>query len=237
MNLPSLEALKEAWEELCHIHRRYLAIHDVYLPVADREDRQRYSRKWIWLSVLYIERDRFVHKDEVSEVVRWLHPDAAADQQVRHLKRDGWNIIPDPNRKGAHRLDPFRPSPEWETTAARRRGRLTANSFDDLKTNYANQCATCGAQEGFPHPRYAGNEADPVELQQGRQDPEKPYDLTNVIPQCQFCNRAYKDDFVFDARGRIRAIASIRPVQRASVRTRQRVKAWLLGDDQGDMLL
>ena len=112
-----------------------------------------------------------VNKDEISDAVRREYPNAGRDQQVRHLKRDGWNIA---GSGGFRQLaDPYRPA------------------------------------QGF---------VDERNRRQGEPD--------NIIPQCQFCNRAYRRDFVFDSRGRARAVADVGPVQRAH-RTVQR-KIWEL---------
>lgn len=43
-------------------------------------------------------------------------------------------------------------------------------------------------------------------------NPSKPITLDNLIPQCQICNQAYQDDFVFDIKGRVVAVASVKPV-------------------------
>ena len=46
-------------------------------------------------------------------------------------------------------------------------------------------------------------------------NPNKPDDISNIIPQCPFCNQAYKDDYVFDEKGRVKSVASIGPIKRA----------------------
>ena len=215
MSVPNHSELEAAWTEVCNIHKEYLEPHEVRLPVKT-------SIKWVWLATLWHYRDQFVHKDIVSLAVRTVFPEAAADQQVRHLKRDGWFIEPD--GKGGHRLDPYKPSTEYANELARRRVRIGASSFDELKRAFGSRCATCGARESQPDPRYGD---DLVKLQQGHQDPDKPIENENVIPQCQFCNRAYKNDFTFDDKGRVRAVASVAPVRRASAKVRQRIKDWL----------
>lgn len=92
---------------------------------------------------------------------------------------------------------------------------------------FGNRCATCGAVAGEPDPRYG---RDRVQLQQGHRDPSKPSsDRLNIIPQCQFCNRQYRDDFVFDEKGRAHAIAGLGPVQRASREVQRKVWEFLKG--------
>ena len=223
---PTPEELQTAWEQLQEIHLEYLAQHEVKIPqVTDYAANQ----KSFWLAVLYFWKDRKVHKDEISELARRDRPNDAADQQVRHLRADGWDIG---QEKGVHQLNPFRPSERHANTHARRRNRLTATSFESIKKAFGYRCATCGAREGQPDPRYGG---EPVKLQQGHQDPNKPGDnLENIIPQCQFCNRAYKGDFTFDDKGRAHAVADVGPVQRASKVLQEEIYQWLKNELQKD---
>lgn len=213
MKTPSKKDLDAAYRAVADIHKRHLAQHGVKLPPQS-------SYKWIWLAMLHYHKGGSVHKDAISDAVQKHYPEAGRDQQVRHLKRDGWNVI---GGGGFHALeDPYRPSPEFINEQARRHGRLSSVDFDDIKKSFGNRCATCGSVEGEPDPRYG--EAR-VHLQQGHQDPDEPGDdLNNIIPQCQFCNRAYRRDFVFDDKGRANAVADIGPVKRA--RTAVQKKIW-----------
>ncbi len=203
--LPSVKELEQAYAEAERIHREHLAQHGVRLP-------SRKTYKWVWLAMLLHFRPNAVHKDVITGAVRRSFPEAGMDQQVRHLKRDGWNITSE--GAGSHALaDPFRPAQGFVNERARRQGRLSAENFEDIIRSFGNRCATCGAREGEPDPRYG---EDPVQLQQGHQDPDEPADEPqNIIPQCQFCNRAYQRDFVFDDKGRAWAVADLGPVQRA----------------------
>ncbi len=225
MTLPHPDRLQAAWLELQEIHREYLAVHQVKIPSATHYAD---TNKSLWLAVLYLYQDREVHKNTMSAIAKRDIPNAAADQQVRHLKRDGWSIGDKP---GLHRLNPYKPSLAFLNAEARRRSRLTASDFEGIKEAYGKRCATCGATEGRPDPRY-GDEM--VALQQGHQNPHKRGDdRENIIPQCQFCNRAYKDDYVFDNKGRVRAVASIRPVERANENVQQKILDWLVEKFKG----
>ena len=217
MSLPSREELQRSWEELQDIHTEYLLPHGVKIPASRQYNEQ---AKSIWLAVLHFYAGQEVDKNTVSDVVLRDRPDLNHDQQVRHLKRDGWSLL----GRGKHRLDPYRPSLEWVNTKNRREGRLRAKSFDDIKSLFGNRCATCGAREGQLDPRYG---EDVVQLQQGHMDPAKPSNMSNIIPQCQFCNRAYRSDYVFDEKGRVKAIADIRPVRRASKTVQRSAFEWL----------
>ncbi len=63
-----------------------------------------------------------------------------------------------------------------------------------------------------------------TKLQQGHLNPHKKLTLENSIPQCQLCNQAYKDDFVFNEKGRVLAVASIRPVLKADPEVQEEIK-------------
>ena len=209
---PTREELDAAFADLTRIHTTHLAQHGVSLP---REG----TARSLQLSILWHWRDRQVHKDQISLIVRREMPSAGADQQVRHLKRDGWNIT---GGRGSHQLEnPYNPSPGFANEQARRQGRLNATTFEEVKTAFGNRCATCGAVEGEPDPRYGGGN---TVLQQGHQDPAGPADdLANIIPQCENCNRQYKDDFLFDDKGRVRAVNTVRPVERAADDVQRRI--------------
>ena len=64
-----------------------------------------------------------------------------------------------------------------------------AENFEELKKEYDYTCLTCGAKEGEKHRLY---KSEFVKLQRGHKDPEKSLSISNIIPQCQFCNRSYK---------------------------------------------
>ena len=202
------------------IHKEYLAKHGVLIPNKQNYDS---TAKSIWLAVLYHFKEQPVHKDYISDVCQRDKPNLGRDQQVRHLKRDGWSLSND--GKGNHTLIPYEPSLEFINDKARRDSQLNARSFKELKTAYGNRCATCGASKRKPDNRYG---RDKVALQQGHRDPEKPSsDKNNIIPQCQFCNRAYKGDFTFDDKGRVSAVADIAPVKRASDKVKYKIFSWL----------
>ncbi len=215
-SLPTRAALEQAYDDIARIHRTHLAQHGVRLPDKN-------SYKWVWLAMLHYYEGESVHKNRISDAVRSIYPEAARDQQVRHLKRDGWNIE---GARGYHSLsNPYQPSADFVNERARRQGRLSAETFDDLKTSFGNRCATCGAVEGEPDPRYG---ADLAQLQQGHQDPDADSaSFSNIIPQCQFCNRTYLRDFVFDDRGRVRAVADTGPVRRARLSVQRKIWDYL----------
>lgn len=216
MNLPTREQLTVAYQEAARIHKIHLDQHGVKLPAKT-------SQKWIHLAMLMHFKGEPVHKDVVSDAVRREFPNAARDQQVRHLKRDGWNI--EPSGGGSHVLkNPYSPSPEFANEQIRRQGRVTAEDFEGVVKAFGNRCATCGGIQDEPDPRYGD---DIIKLQKGHQNPNQPDDLSNTIPQCQFCNLAYKDDYEFDDKGRVRAVANIGPVKRAREQVQRKIYDFL----------
>ena len=169
--------------------------------------------KALQLIFLYKYINCFVHKDTVSAFVRKYKPNAALDQQVRHLGTQlFWNVlnkgvkVPDQDEKvpsGYHYLVSIEtPNPIVIAMALKRIGRLAATSFEELKLAYGNKCATCGIEEGKKDARNGVY----VSLQQGHMNPREPLTLSNTIPQCQYCNQQYLDHFVFNEYGRVVAV-------------------------------
>src|SRR3989338_6275009 len=113
------------------------------------------------------------------------------------------------------------PKPTFLFKALKRAGRISAKNFDQLKITYDNRCATCGSQEGKPH---LLDPSKRTELQQGHMNTHDKLTLENSIPQCQLCNGVYMDDYVFDVKGRVVAVASPKPVLRADKSVKEEIK-------------
>jgi hypothetical protein len=180
--------------------------HEVKLPNNNTND-------YFQLVFLYKHMREFIHKDVVSEFVKTMNTKAGSDCQVRQLALKGWYIlvkndkIPGTalrNPSGYHALwsvDEAKPS--YLLSKRKRKSRLDAKTFEELKVIYNHKCATCGAEEGKLHPR----ETDKiVVLHQGHMNPKLELTIQNSIPQCESCNGIYKDYFIFDDNGRIKAI-------------------------------
>lgn len=223
MTIPTKEELQKSWEELKEIHEDLLEDKGIKLPKGEEFDK---SNKSVWLSVLYLHKDRYVHKNEISTITQHYRANAGGDQQVRHLKRDGWFIGDEPGR---HKLDVTKVSPEFVSSSKLKNARLKAEDFEGIKQAYGNRCATCGAKEGETSRRYGDK---PIKLQQAHMEPSKSgKDIRNIIPQCQYCNQAYLNDFTFDDKGRVRAIASVEPVKRATKPVQEKVFSWLKSNE------
>ena len=174
MTIPTKEELQKSWEELKEIHKEHFKDKEVELPKGEKFDQ---SNKSIWLSVLYLYRDRHVDKNEISIITQHYRPNAGGDQQVRHLKRDGWFIGDEPGR---HKLDVTKVSSEHKTSSRLKNARLKADDFEGIKQAYGNRCATCGAKEGETSRRYGDR---PIKLQQAHMEPSKSgEDISNTNP-------------------------------------------------------
>lgn len=215
-------------KEIREIHNKIILSYDTYLkdygvkklwnddiPVdcSDMEFVSFLDAKELQLIFLYKYLNCLVHKDIVSEFVRIYIPNAAFDQQVRHLGSQYlWYVL----NKGAKipNTDEKVPSgynylfsievanPIAVALSLKRSGRLGAKNFYELKLAYCNKCATCGIEAGKKDVR---NE-EIVVLQQGHMNPRKSLTLDNTIPQCQYCNQTYKDYFIFNEYGRVIAV-------------------------------
>ncbi len=211
----SPEEIEEWYKTLEEEYNTYLKKYGVKFYKKD-------SGKAQWLIYLRKYQGKLVHKDTISQFVQSINSNAGKDQQVRHLASNGWYVlnkgdkIPGSDEKipsGYHMLiTTENPKPTFLFKSIKRAGRLAAKTFNDLKTVYDNRCATCGSQEGHPHFLEPDKR---TELQQGHMNPNKSLTLDNSIPQCQVCNGIYLDDYVFDEKGRVIAVASVKPVLRA----------------------
>lgn len=215
-------------KEIIDIHYKLINAYNTYLKPCGvkalwneatqdmkigKDDIKNMSDKELQMIFLYKYRKSFVHKDLVSEFIREHKPNAGLDQQVRHLGTQYyWYVlnkgakIPDSDEivpSGYNYLYSIEiPNPKVVRMAFRRASRNIAKTFEELKYVYDNKCATCGLEEG----KIDWRTGKKVKLQQGHMNPRKDLTLDNTIPQCEYCNQAYLDYFIFDENGRVVAI-------------------------------
>lgn len=223
----SAEEIENWWTVLEREYNTHLRSYDVTLP-------QKGSSSALWLVFLKKHEGKLVHKDTISAFVNSVNPKAGKDQQVRHLASRGWYVLNKGDKfpkedeivpGGYHVLiTTENPKPDFLWKALKRAGRISAQNFDQLKETYGNRCATCGSQEGRPH---LLDPSKRTQLQQGHMNPHEKLTLENSIPQCQLCNGVYQDDYVFDSKGRIIAVASARPVLQAEEKVKEQIRKTL----------
>lgn len=115
-------------------------------------------------------------------------------QSMRHLSTGGWFVEQD--GKGNYRLVTVTQTfPKWIPN--KRKTKINVESWEALKSKYNNKCASCGSEEGKPH----NHTLKITKLEKGHKDPEKDLTLNNMIPQCDYCNKRYKDTYKFDNYG------------------------------------
>jgi len=196
---------QEIYNKLYKIWQDNLEVFDVRMP-------QQGSAMAYWLIALYKHKEQALHKDTISRFTQSKIPNAGQDQQVRHLGgQHGWYVINTRERipqedqtlpSGYHCLyDPYMAKPTYILQMHKRKGRIAAENWEQLKASYHNKCATCGCEEGKPH-RYFPDLK--VTLQQGHMNPNKKLTLENTIPQCMLCNSYYLNKYSFDEYGRIK---------------------------------
>lgn len=170
-----------------------------------------------------------VEKDSLGKFVQTVIPGASSDQQARHLRSIGWDVVgsgrgenetnhlPDGTRmpKGTYCLRSVtNPSPIFaRSTRLKRQGRAGARDWKDVCEYYNYKCAHCGKECRNPD--------------KGHMDPNGPAKIENLIPLCSSCNNWAASDVVFGKDGRIKAVLSKRFLEHADEDSLARIRAWL----------
>ena len=147
-------------------------------------------------------------------------------QQARHLAaQKGWFIASGTRGnkikgehlgQGEYKLVSLRePYPGFR--GHRVEERISGEDWEELKKKYGNRCATCGSEEGKPHLHWPNVI---TKLQKAHMDPNKPLVRGNIIPQCQICNRADRNNWVYDEKGRVIALANPQVIERSDMEVR-----------------
>lgn len=221
--------LMKSFKEIENDYGKFLEKIGIPLPKSE-------TTKWYQLSILKHFQCLAIHKNDISILIANLTSTTATDQQVRHLKtQDGWFVlnrgdsyknkyVPD----GCHVLITTK-SPIPNSTLQRRTV-VAARDWEEILKKYHYACASCGTKV---KERHRFDESFVVEtLEKGHMNPHKPLEAGNIIPQCRWCNRTARSDFVFDEQGRPRAVANVRPVKRAEKEVIEKIKNWLLGSEK-----
>jgi hypothetical protein len=150
-----------------------------------------------------------ISKQELTNFVKKYYPNTNDVQQARHLSmQKGWNILSSTRGdlgadfpKSSYKLIDLQ-NPYSAFAHDRRNG--FHGDFEKLKKIYGYHCATCGSIEGKEHLFRKGVI---VKLQEGHIDPSRPLQIENIFPQCQVCNRADRNRWVYDKTGRVIEVA------------------------------
>jgi hypothetical protein len=209
MNLPT-DKIIEQYAKISDFHEKFLKKFGVKLPEL-YDSNKKFTKNalvLVYLSMGY-PKTKVVTKTELTYFMREFYPDTADVQQARHLgAQDGWWIVAggrdnivEKVKRGSYKLYTLeRPYPGFKKGHREK----DVSNWDELKAAYGYRCATCGSREGDPHLHWPGTK---TKLQQAHKDPNKPLRPGNIIPQCQKCNRADRNRWVYDDKGRVIKLA------------------------------
>lgn len=218
----SEEQIRNIYETISTYHKKYLAKADVKLPQLEKGGKFTKDA----LVLVYLAQDypdkRWITKKELTDFVRLYHPDTNDVQAGRHLgMQRGFYIVS--SRRGNY-LPEGAPPPKGDSYllvtleephpafVPKRRLSNADSDFETVKQKYDYRCATCGSREGETNLRYKNQR---TQLQRGHRNPKLPLEGDNIIPQCQFCNRADRNYWVYDERGRVVGVAAVKPIVRS----------------------
>ncbi|PKP59588.1 MAG: hypothetical protein CVT88_05150 [Candidatus Altiarchaeales archaeon HGW-Altiarchaeales-1] len=163
----------------------------------------------VYLSFGY-PKTKIVSKTELTNFIRNYYPEVNDVQQARHLgAQDGWWIVAGGRdnivlkvKRGYYQLYTL----EQPYPGFKKGHRITdAGDWEELKARYGYRCATCGSREGEPNFHWPGTK---TKLQKAHMDSNKPLIPGNIIPQCQKCNRADRNRWIYDEKGRVIKLAN-----------------------------
>lgn len=202
------------YDQLREYHSKYLQEQGVKLPALRR--RGNFTKNALVLT--YLARDypdtRAVSKQELTDFIRQFYPGTVDVQQARHLgMQKGWYIVSG-TRGNSSALGPGQyqlvtleqPHPAFRP---QRTLGFAHTEFEELKRQYGFRCPTCGSKEGESMYQYP---SVVTRLTQAHMNPRERLVAGNVIPQCDVCNRAYRNYWVFDSRGRVIAVSDARVI-------------------------
>ena len=204
------EEIARQYKLLTDFHEKFLKKFGVKLPKLHDSSGKitKDALVLVYLSLGY-PKTRPVSKTELTHFVRSLYPDTPDVQQARHLgAQSGWwivaggrdNIVVELKRGWYQLYTLEKPYPAFNLDH-----RITETAdWALLKKQRGFRCVTCGSEEGKPHLHWP---ATKTKLQKSHQDPHKPLIAGNIIPQCQKCNRADRNRWVYDDKGRVIKLA------------------------------
>jgi hypothetical protein len=201
--------IQEKYDEIKISWEKNLKEYGVKLSSLKNSDGS-YTINALVLVYLYVNFKKVVSKEELTAFIRNMGYDVIDVQQARHLAtQNGWYIISGQRgdvecsqygvSSGQYMLISIvEPYPQYKDK--KRLEHLNAGSWEELKNHYNNRCVSCGSVENEKNLLYPNSI---TKLQQGHKDPSKPLSMDNIIPQCQFCNGASQNFFVFDNKGKV----------------------------------
>ena len=203
-------SLHKSYNQIKSYHQKYLKKYGVKLPKLknSRGDYTKDALVLIYLSQGYPKTKKLT-KRELTHFIRKYYPDINDVQQARHLgAQKGWWILAGGRdnivlalKRGEYQLYKLEePYPGF----IEERRQIKSFNWDNIKKNYYYRCATCGSKEGEPHFHWPQTK---TKLQKAHKNPEQPLNKNNVIPQCQKCNRADRNRWIYNDKGKVVKLA------------------------------
>jgi len=190
------------------------------------------------LVLIYLVQDypntKKISKGELTQFIRQYYPDVNDVQQARHLgAQKGWFIAAGgrDNRnvvltRGEYKLITLKkPYPAFHGHRIEQ-----TEDWEELKKRYRYRCATCGSIEGEPNIHWPNTI---TRLQKAHINPNLPLEAGNIIPQCQKCNRADRNNWVYDERGRVIKLSNPNIIKRSDEEIRWKVYKILYEEFKG----
>ncbi|MCH9664518.1 MAG: hypothetical protein K0U41_01570 [Gammaproteobacteria bacterium] len=229
--------IKECYEKIKSFHAKFLAKYGVTMPKLFGAQNE-YTKDALVLVYLFqgYPDTRIVTKQELTAFIRKYYPNVTDVQQARHLgAQKGWwvaaggrdNIVVRLKR-GQYKLHSLdKPFPNFT------QGHRTSDTGDweEIKKNSNFRCVTCGSEEGQPHLHWPSAE---TKLQKAHKDPHKPLVAGNIIPQCQKCNRADRNRWVYDDKGRVVKLADANIITGFNPEVRKKMYEILYNEFKGN---
>lgn len=203
---------------------KYLAKHGVILPSL--KSRGKFTKDALVLVYLAqgYPKTKSASKHELTEFIRRYYDDVNDVQQARHLgAQKGWYIAAGGRdnkdvslERGEYQLVSLeKPYPGFRKHRAK-----DTSDWEKLKKRYGYRCATCGSNEGEPNIHWPNTI---TRLQKAHMDPNKPLVPGNIFPQCQKCNRADRNNWVYDKKGRVIKVANPLVIERSDKEVRWKI--------------
>lgn len=230
----SEKTIIKTYKKLEKYYKNYLKRYGVKLPrLKGKKGFTKDALILVYLAQGY-PKTRKVTKVELTEFIREFYPATPDVQAGRHLgAQKGWFIAAGgrDNRevtlqRGEYQLITLKkPYPAFH----RHRANITVD-WEKLKASYGHRCATCGSKEGEPHLHWPNTI---TKLQMSHMNPNKPLGTGNIIPQCQKCNRADRNNWEYDGRGRVIKLANPTVIKRSDREIRWEVYKILFAEFKG----
>lgn len=225
--------IREIYEMICKYYNKYLKQYGVKLPkLTDKEGN--YTKDALVLVYLAqgYPKTKSVSKVELTQFIHQYYPDDV--QQARHLgAQRGWFIVSGargnkhvPLKYGEYQLITLeKPYPAFKEHRIEE-----TDEWENLKKQYGYRCATCGSEEGKTHLHWPNTI---TKLQIAHKDPNKSLVASNIIPQYDKCNRADRNNWVYDERGRVIKLANPNVIKRPDKEVRWEVYKILYKEFKG----